>query len=79
MSGRHSWTDLLERTYTSEERAAISADGDKIVADNRRRQARRARRRNAAPAALTRPGRAAKTPEPRASGAAAEAAAPAAD
>lgn len=41
MSGRHSWTELLERTYTSEERAAISADGDRIVADNRRRQAAR--------------------------------------
>lgn len=48
MSGRHSWTDLLERTYTPQERAAISADGDKIVADNRRRQALRQRRRDAA-------------------------------
>lgn len=48
MSGRHSWADLLERTYTPQERAAISADGDKIVADNRRRQALRQRRRDAA-------------------------------
>ena len=50
MSGRHSWTDLLERTYTPQERAAISADGDKIVADNRRRQdLRQPRRDTAAP------------------------------
>ena len=48
MSGRHSWTDLLERTYTPQERAAISADGDKIVADNRRRQALRQPRRDTA-------------------------------
>ena len=48
MSGRHSWTDLLERTHTPQERAAISADGDKIVADNRRRQALRQPRRDTA-------------------------------
>ncbi len=48
MSGRHSWTDLLERTYTPQERAAISADGDEIVADNRRRQALRQPRRDTA-------------------------------
>lgn len=48
MSGRHPWTDLLKRTYTPQERAAISADGDKIVADNRRRQALRKRRRDTA-------------------------------
>ena len=48
MSGRHSWTDLLQRTYTPQERAAISADGDKIVADNRRRPALRQPRRDTA-------------------------------
>ena len=64
MSGRHSWTELLERTYTPEERAAISADGDRIVADNRRRQA--ARVEPPAPVSRPRSPRTEQLPSPRA-------------
>ena len=38
MSGRHSWSTLLERTFTPEERAEIAREGAKIAADNRRRR-----------------------------------------
>ena len=44
MSGHHPWNTLLERTFTSEERAEIALEGAKIAADNHRRRSSRVER-----------------------------------